>query len=111
MKKIIISALALLAAIVVNANPVGIQKARKVAGLRLGAPESVLREVPTGQSDPAYYFFNKQGGGFAIIAADDCLTPILGYSDKGSIDPARIPENMKFWLGQVSAAAREIREI
>ena len=111
MKKIIISALALLAAIAVNANPVGIQKARKVAGLRLDVQETALREVPTGQSDPAYYIFNRQGGGFAIISADDCLTPVLGYSDRGGIDPDRIPENMKFWLGQVSAAATEIREI
>lgn len=110
MKKIILSAAAFLASLALVARPVGIEKALHVAGLRLESAESNLKHISEGSQDPAYYIFNRQGGGFAIISADDCFSPILGYSDKGSIDPARIPSNMKFWLGQVSAAVKEARE-
>ncbi len=45
------------------------------------------------------YVFNvANNGGFVIVSNDDTTTPILGYSDSGSIDPDNMPENMKAWL-------------
>jgi hypothetical protein len=46
-----------------------------------------------------YYVFNlDHGAGFIIVAGDDAVTPILGYSDHGAYDPAQLPENMAKWM-------------
>ena len=46
-----------------------------------------------------YYIFNVgNNGGFVIVSGDDRTAPILGYSDEGSFDVTRIPDNMKAWL-------------
>ena len=44
------------------------------------------------------YAFNMDGGGYVIASADERILPILGYSDKGSIDWKSLPQNMKAWL-------------
>lgn len=36
--------------------------------------------------------------GYIIIAADDAVTPVLGYSTEGGFDPDDIPINMEKWL-------------
>ena len=110
MKKTILCISAILFALALNASPVGIEKARNVAAQRLKADESAL----LGSMDAAeahYYIFNNPEGGFAIISGDDCLTPILGYSTKGSFKQDNMPENLRYWLGQVSSAVEAIREI
>lgn len=117
MKKSILVFAALCSAALVQASPVSMQQARKVAGLRLGAPESTLSAVIDSRaiisisstSEAPFYIFNNPGGGFAIISGDDCLTPVLGYSLTGTLDPQRLPSNMKFWLGQVSSAVQQAR--
>lgn len=117
MKRLFSITIAVLAAALLSAAPVSLQQARKVAGLRLGAPESVLSAVLDSRasvslnstSDAPYYIFNNPSGGFAIIAGDDCLSPVLGYSLTGRVDPSRTPVNMKYWLGEVSAAVQQIR--
>ena len=47
--------------------------------------------------DTLFYVFNV-GGGFAIVAADDAVKPILGYSPDGHFDPQNIPDNCRAWL-------------
>lgn len=48
---------------------------------------------------PSYYIFNVgQGEGYVIAAADDRVPAVLGYSNRGQIDPENMPENMKEWL-------------
>ena len=49
------------------------------------------------EGDTLFYVFNV-GGGFAIVAADDAVTPILGYSPNGHFDPQNIPDNCRAWL-------------
>ena len=49
------------------------------------------------ESDTLFYVFNV-GGGFAIVAADDAVKPILGYSPDGHFDPQNIPDNCRAWL-------------
>ncbi len=47
----------------------------------------------------SYYIFNTVGNkGFVIVSGDDRTTPILGYTDSGSLDPEHMPSNMKAWL-------------
>lgn len=56
-----------------------------------------------------YFVFNFPGGkGFAIVAGDDCVRPVLGYSDEGSFDPDNLPENLRgmlaYYQGQIAWA-------
>ena len=46
------------------------------------------------------YAFNCEGGGYVIASGDERALPVLGYSDSGSIDWERMPENMRAWLMQ-----------
>ena len=47
------------------------------------------------------YVFNFDGG-FVIMAADDCSSPILGYSDQGNFDYETAPDGLRFMLGEIS---------
>ncbi len=118
MKKILLTALAALFAIGAYAAPVSLNRARQMAGdffgvdinrprLAMGSRGSVS---VNGLSDPAYYIFNNDQGGFVIISGDDLLEPILGYSRTGHIDENRIPSNMLYWLDQIRASVRVLRK-
>ena len=55
--------------------------------------------VRGGANDESFYIFNAaDNGGYAIIAADDRISPVLGFSDQGNIDLDNMPENMASWL-------------
>lgn len=43
----------------------------------------------------AYYVFNNDAGGFVIIAGDDAVTPVLGYTLTGSFDAENLPDGLK----------------
>lgn len=45
-----------------------------------------------------YIFNNEDGEGFVIIAADDFVTPILGYSYDNNFAAENLPPNLKGWL-------------
>lgn len=47
-----------------------------------------------GRSTAAFYIFNSENG-FVIVSADDCATPILGYSYEGQFDAENIPVQME----------------
>jgi hypothetical protein len=47
------------------------------------------------------YVFNFDDG-FVIVAADDCSSPILGYSDRGNFDYETAPDGLRFMLGEIS---------
>ena len=47
------------------------------------------------------YVFNFDGG-YVIVAADDCSSPILGYSDQGSFDYETAPDGLRFMLSEIS---------
>jgi hypothetical protein len=52
---------------------------------------------------PSLYVFNVAGGhGYVIAAADDRIPAVLGYSDRGNIDPDNMPDNMRAWLKSYS---------
>lgn len=50
--------------------------------------------ITTSRSD-AYYVFNNDAGGFVIIAGDDAVTPVLGYTSTGSFDAENLPDGLK----------------
>lgn len=86
------------------------QKLRIKPGVRLkytatGRQEQHENKLPSSlqdKQDSAYYYvFNIEkaaGGGFVIVAADDAVKPVLGYSDNGSYDENKLPPNFAYWL-------------
>ena len=78
------------------------------------APEnsgSMLAASRDGQAaEPEYYVFNNPEGGWVIIAADDRVNPIIGYSHEGSFVTAGMPDNLKWWMNGVAGTIDEVRK-
>ena len=93
--------------VVSEANPIDIQTAREVAVKFMNAnTKTPLRGVDDLQlvttysisrGDVAFYVFNTPNG-FVIVSADDCFTPILGYSYEGQFDVDNIPMPLQGFL-------------
>lgn len=60
------------------------------------------------QQTTFFYVFNAGTSGFVIVAGDDNVIPILGYSDDGSFDPNNIPPNAKKWLEEYKSQIRYV---
>lgn len=109
----------LLAPLCLAAETVPPERAKRMAGNVLSAQgcwsrtltQVVEREALTKStaSDPAYYIFKGDRGGFVITSADDRLTPVLGWSASGDIDGDDIPDNLRSWLCMWSDALERIR--
>ncbi len=79
---------------------------RNVA-LRMAPLQSVERAaVPltkAAEEQPPFYIFNRAGGGFVIVAAEDACNPILGYSFTNSFGRgADMPEGLSAWLDDIA---------
>ena len=44
------------------------------------------------------YLYTSADGGFVLVAADDAVRPILGYSPTGTLDPDNMPPALQQWL-------------
>jgi len=76
----------------------------------LGGPSVTSVKTAT-ETQPGYYIYNRQGGGFVVIAADDAVTPILGYSDKNSIPTDEpMPEHVASFFKELERAVVYARE-
>lgn len=62
-------------------------------------------------ADPALFVFNRTDApGFVILAGDDAVAPVLGYSFEngfGNVD--RMPENLRYWLETIREMVLEAR--
>ena len=65
---------------------------------RAGNPSDKERLTSAKVEAKSIYAFNCDGGGYVIASADSRALPVLGYSDTGSIEWERMPENMRVWL-------------
>jgi uncharacterized repeat protein (TIGR02543 family) len=45
-----------------------------------------------------YYVFDVGNNGFVIVAGDDVVKPILGYSENGNYDSTNLPPAFVYWL-------------
>ena len=80
------------------ANPVDLQTAQSVASKFIGTYNLQLAATyTTDKNIPAFYVFNTPKG-FVIVSADDCETPIVGYSYEGRFDPNNVPVQMEDYL-------------
>ncbi len=67
-------------------------------------------ETRSSSSEPALFVFQREYGGYAVVAGDDVACPILGYSPNGYFPVADMPDNMRAmlqWYADVIAFARE----
>ena len=105
MKRLLLTFLAFLAVIAMNAEQVSKQDALRKAQQFM--PDKQFKETASsararsGKSDEneAFYIFNAEDKkGFVIVSGDDRTEPILGYSDTGCIDLDNLPPNLKGWL-------------
>ena len=108
-------ALLLIVAAVTQANPVDLKTAREVALKFMNAnTKTPLRGVQDLQlvktynierGEAAFHVFNTPNG-FVIVSADDCATPILGYSDEGrpfdtENNPIQLQEYLQGFVDQI----------
>lgn len=68
--------------------------------------------VNADNGEPTVYLFqNRDNDGYLVVSADNQITPLLGYSDFGSIDTGKIPDNLKWWLGEYSRQIEYARSL
>lgn len=59
---------------------------------------------------PAYYVFSNNGTGFIIISADDRITPVLGYSEKGVYTEIGKATNFDYFVHCYADQVKWVRE-
>ena len=95
-----ILALLLMVAMPMMAERVSPETARKVATTFLnnnGAKSTQLTDLSKAAGFANLYIFNGEEG-FVVMAADDCVRPILGYSLTGKFIAENMPTNVSGWL-------------
>ena len=95
-----IVALLLMIAMPMKAERVSPETARKAATTFLnnnGAKTTQLSDLSKEAGFQNLYIFNASPG-FVVMAADDCVQPILGYSLTGKFVTENMPTNVSGWL-------------
>jgi len=64
----------------------------------------------TSKNKPVYYVFNIQDHGFVMVAADNSVYPILGYSFESQFSDENHPENFDNWIQGYSKQINYARE-
>ena len=113
MKRLLIFSFCLLGLTVAFAGPVNPKRAATVAqnfyaSLSGAKGNATLTATPAEWKFDGIYLFTSAEGGFVLVAADDAVRPILGYSTTGTLEPDNIPPALQQWL---QAYQREIDEI
>lgn len=101
-------ALAVLSADSAIAAPVDVQQARMAAMAFLNENSTTSKMLRGGSAglelaytanNKEYYAFNASGAeGYVLVAGDDRMPAVIGYSDEGEFNPNDMPENMRDWL-------------
>lgn len=93
-----------------HARPVDASTARRVAECYLAAMgmknTASLSDVTATTPFSEFYLFASEEGGFILVSADDCVTPILGYSISSRFSAKEMPAHVRSFL---EGYEREIR--
>ena len=96
--------------ITASADPIDLAKAKELASTYVDNKEPVLvsdglainakrRKTPAWVDNPPYYIFSRgENKGFVIVAGDDILPEIIGYTESGEFDTDNMPPAMKDYL-------------
>lgn len=119
-KGLIFSILACVAA-TSQANVIPVEDARQLAAdffhansLERLASADALELVHTCRSGerPLYYVFNaRDGKGFIIMSADDCTSPVLGYSKDNIYNAASVPPAMKWMMNGLESEIKKAPDL
>ncbi len=117
-KKLLLLFLLMLPA-VLRADNVSRQRAQALAerffehrGAATRSGSVVLRwdgesERTRSNAEPAFYLYTHSAGGFVIVAGDDCVQPILGYSTDGAYSSSNL--NMRNWMLEIRDGINYLR--
>jgi hypothetical protein len=105
LKKTTLLAVLLLTALLSAAKPVGIGRASDVAAAFF--PDVDLNVAEMGD---IYLFTPVDGPGFVLVAADDCVRPVLAYSRDGAFDPKAMPDHVYEWISAYNREIASLRE-
>ena len=101
-KTILFLAFAILGIGAMNANPVDVETAKSLGikfmnnSTELKSIDAVLSYVACSEDGmPVFYAFSLQPNGFVLVAADDRMRPILGYSTEGSFSATDMPDGLQ----------------
>ena len=117
-KKLAFALLGALVALPAIADGVTPERAREVAaaffagGAKRGIGDAQLKAADV--STDAYMAFNRDGGGFVVIALNDAVTPVLAYSPEGEFPSEKdMPEPMRWWFSslaeQIAAVGDDVK--
>lgn len=103
MKKQLLTLLAVMLTMAMNAEQVSRQEALQKAqqfmpGKQFGEAKALARSDDSSEGEPFYIFNADDDAGFVIVSGDNRTESILGYSDRGNINIDNMPENLRYWL-------------
>ena len=88
-----------------------LQKAQQFMQGKQFKMDGKRRAISPQQQQPAYYVFNAENnGGFVIVAGDDRMPDILGYSEKGILNPETASCNVKWLLSYYDKVASHLTD-
>ena len=84
------------------AENIDLTRAQRVAESHLTSkmghtPDIHLIDYANRSSFSNFYVFGNENC-FVIVSADDCVTPIIGYSTENGFGPTEMPDNVFHWL-------------
>lgn len=83
---------------------------RHVAKSDIANKLTCVKRGETLHDEATYYIFNREETpGFVIIAGDDSMPAIIGYSLKNSIDVDDMPDVLNDWLSEYDRYVKEVR--
>ena len=117
MKKTTALLIMLFAFVFVNANPVDVATAKKIAenyfkskNVETTSLELTCKAEQENEIYTYYYVFSAQPQGFIIISGEDNITPILGYSFENEFVTEGMPANIARWLDGYKRQIRYVIE-
>lgn len=83
---------------------------KRAAESDVAAKLTCVKRGETTLGEASYYIFNREETpGFAIIAGDDSMPTVIGYSLENSIDVDNMPNVLKDWLTEYDMYVKDVR--
>ncbi|MBO4340344.1 MAG: Spi family protease inhibitor, partial [Bacteroidales bacterium] len=110
MKKALSIIFLLLFASPLLADTVSSEKALEIAKTVLGGHPSIRSNVPHPSisvvQDEDLFIVNREGGGFVLVAANDDVRQVLGFSYDNNFVTEEMPDNVRFFLDYIKGYCR-----
>lgn len=118
MKRLASLVFVLLSVLTMIAAPLDRNAARQIAAQFAQSKGAQLVDEPrvapgrmsSAQRQPLYVFNMADDQGFVIVAGNDRVLPVLGYTAHGNYDENELPDNFCHWLKSMASAVEAIGE-